>query len=690
MIKKLSSGSDIAATRAIEAEVARLHQLETQAGHALSALLLLHHNASTEPASSSSKKGASSTTSASVSASQQQLRHAAAQSAATKDANPKLVQRTVHAALLALRRVMTQFLHAEHAASSSSSSSKDTSAAHKSKKSRVEQDDLDIVPWLHERYLEFVRLALGLLAHRNGVIQATSIGVLMELLSAEAEQLAQEADAQSKTPFPSQLFSRILAALVCNAHFGDQLASAFITGYLEKFDDVRFYTYKHLASLIAVESARQGSPQSQITQANITMAQFIQHIFLLLSSANMANTAEDLNGFHCGEPVGASKIAKASNRQDARNNRLKVALSHAEIKHDGPSKRRRNQAASEADADNAGSDDDDDDAPKRKGKGRQSQRQNKYNNDDDDDDEMYDMDLVGEDMDTSDLGIQDNSLQLHPLKNLTEHRAVFTDCWLALLRLPLPIDIYKRVLIILDEQILPHLNKPKLLIDFLTESYNVGTVAHVCCLSLKVDFDYPEFYAKLYALLDPQIFHVKYRARFFHLADIFLSSSHLPSYLVASFAKRLGRLGLSAPLPAQKLILQIIFNLILRHPSCMALVHRNLERKLGELAESVPSYKEDPFDADEPNPAATRAAESSLWELDAIKSHFSHDVTQQAAVFEGKITKIEYDVNDIVEDSYASLFSNLAGRKFKEVPLSFDTVGTLLDSQELSQLWEMS
>lgn len=39
------------------------------------------------------------------------------------------------------------------------------------------------------------------------------------------------------------------------------------------------------------------------------------------------------------------------------------------------------------------------------------------------------------------------------------------------------------------------------------------------------DREYPDFYKKLYSLLDPSIYHVKYRARFFHLADLFLSSS---------------------------------------------------------------------------------------------------------------------------------------------------------------------
>jgi len=37
--------------------------------------------------------------------------------------------------------------------------------------------------------------------------------------------------------------------------------------------------------------------------------------------------------------------------------------------------------------------------------------------------------------------------------------------------------------------------------------------------------DYPDFYQKLYALLEPTVFHVKYRARFFYLLDLFLTST---------------------------------------------------------------------------------------------------------------------------------------------------------------------
>lgn len=53
-------------------------------------------------------------------------------------------------------------------------------------------------------------------------------------------------------------------------------------------------------------------------------------------------------------------------------------------------------------------------------------------------------------------------------------------------------------------------------------SFNQLTSWVLSGLSLR---EYPDFYQKLYGLLDPSIFHVKYRARFFHLVDLFLSSS---------------------------------------------------------------------------------------------------------------------------------------------------------------------
>ena len=71
----------------------------------------------------------------------------------------------------------------------------------------------------------------------------------------------------------------------------------------------------------------------------------------------------------------------------------------------------------------------------------------------------------------------------HPLLQLRIHRRGFSECWLKLLKLPLNEEMYKKVLLILHKRILPHLSEPKLLMDFLTDSYNVGGAVSLLALN---------------------------------------------------------------------------------------------------------------------------------------------------------------------------------------------------------------
>ena len=41
------------------------------------------------------------------------------------------------------------------------------------------------------------------------------------------------------------------------------------------------------------------------------------------------------------------------------------------------------------------------------------------------------------------------------------------------------------------------------------------------------NLDYPQFYIKLYALFDSNLWHSKYKSRFFRLAELFLSSTYV-------------------------------------------------------------------------------------------------------------------------------------------------------------------
>lgn len=71
----------------------------------------------------------------------------------------------------------------------------------------------------------------------------------------------------------------------------------------------------------------------------------------------------------------------------------------------------------------------------------------------------------------------------HPLLQLRIHKRGFSDCWINLLKLPLTEEMYKKILLILHKRILPHMFEPKLLMDFLTDSFNVGGAVSLLALN---------------------------------------------------------------------------------------------------------------------------------------------------------------------------------------------------------------
>lgn len=137
---------------------------------------------------------------------------------------------------------------------------------------------------------------------------------------------------------------------------------------------------------------------------------------------------------------------------------------------------------------------------------------------------------------------------------------------------------HRQLLILLLEKVLSHLDKPVLLTDFLMDSLDVGGAISLLALQgifvliQQHNLTYPNIYEKLYSMFEPEIFHTKFKARLFYLADIFLSSSHLPEGLVAAFVKRLARLALIAPPQDIVIILRFIGNLFLRHPALKRLI----------------------------------------------------------------------------------------------------------------------
>lgn len=257
---------------------------------------------------------------------------------------------------------------------------------------------------------------------------------------------------------------------------------------------------------------------------------------------------------------------------------------------------------------------------------------------------------------------------------LTEQRRAFEKMWLVFLKYQLPSSLYKKVLVRLHDSILPHLLSPSLLLDFLCAAYDVGGAISLLALNglfvliHQHNLDFPDFYLKLYNLLEPSVLHARYRARFFHLADLFLSSSHLPAYLVAAFAKRLSRLALVAPPTALLILLPFIYNLIRRHPSCRLLLHKP----------GSDEPVDDPYLADQTDPAQCRALDSSLWEVKTLQQHHHPGVAKAALLVSSPLRHHEDDLSGALETTMSELMEAELQQEVSSVPLEFEAARQLL------------
>ena len=108
-------------------------------------------------------------------------------------------------------------------------------------------------------------------------------------------------------------------------------------------------------------------------------------------------------------------------------------------------------------------------------------------------------------------------------------------------------------------------------------------------------------------------------------ADLFLTSTHLPEYLVAAFVKRLSRLCLIGPANALLMVLPFIGNLLLRHKGLTGLISNTCQEQ------------DDPYDVTEPDPAKCKAVESGLWEIRSLQSHILPQVAQAGTNHKGMI-----------------------------------------------------
>lgn len=240
------------------------------------------------------------------------------------------------------------------------------------------------------------------------------------------------------------------------------------------------------------------------------------------------------------------------------------------------------------------------------------------------------------------------------------HRKQGQKAWLALLNSGLEKQQRKTVLGYMTYHVVPWFQNVEVLMDFLTDSYNVGGATSLLSLSglfyliQEKNLDYPDFFKKLYSLLDTDLLHSKHRSRFFRLLNTFMSSTHLPGAMVASFIKRMSRLALEAPPAAIVAVIPLIYNLLKSHPTCTFMIHR-VPRSDEERQQLEDDGLLDPFDMNEPDPTQTGAMDSCLWELVTLQSHYHPNVASLAKIISEQFTKAHYNLEDFLDHSYNSV-----------------------------------
>ncbi|KAJ8589171.1 CBF-domain-containing protein [Rhizopogon salebrosus TDB-379] len=299
-------------------------------------------------------------------------------------------------------------------------------------------------------------------------------------------------------------------------------------------------------------------------------------------------------------------------------------------------------------------------------------------NDEDDWRKFFDEDTNAKDAKPKGVKGRSHTLTFHQsLHSLQAHRAVFTRAWLNFLPHLSSVStssdraLTTRALNIMHRGVLPHLTRPVLVMDWISACVDLGETIGLLALNalftlmqnynLQVQNfrDYPSFYTRLYAFLRRDVLHLKHRARFFRLTELFLSSTHLPATLLASFVKRLSRLSLHAPPAAIIMVIPFTYNILKRHPTLMVMIHRT---------EYGPSTDTDPFIDDETNPNATNALDSSLWELHSHIHHYDSAVSAMARIFAEAFTKPGYSMEDFFDHTYGTLIDTEVGRKIKKAP----------------------
>lgn len=236
------------------------------------------------------------------------------------------------------------------------------------------------------------------------------------------------------------------------------------------------------------------------------------------------------------------------------------------------------------------------------------------------------------------------------------HKHYFSAVWMKCIERAASAALHIHLLHVLGPLVLPNLTNPLVAADYLSGSFGSGGLVSVLALRgllvLMLDhgLEYPQYYEQLYSLVTADAFASRHRYELFRLLDLSLSSPRVPSYIAASFVKRIAVISLAAPAPSLYFTLPFIRKVFQVHPNCLALIHRTTKEAVlpdnagddsdaGLAAKRVAQRAtvqlfegKDPF-LREAGLRDSHALNSTLWELTALERHYLSSVPLMVSAF---------------------------------------------------------
>ncbi|RYG66755.1 hypothetical protein EON64_09050 [archaeon] len=235
------------------------------------------------------------------------------------------------------------------------------------------------------------------------------------------------------------------------------------------------------------------------------------------------------------------------------------------------------------------------------------------------------------------------------LRSAEYYKQEYQTTWLATLSLQFTPAQHKLILKHLPLYVTPHLPQPLLLADYLTASFQLGGVSAILALEsllqliIKHNLDYPQFFLSLYKLCTVSIFNAPYKNRFLKLLHMSLRSVNMPAYQVAAFIKRLAGVALHVSAPCITFCMLQIQWLFKHHQQCLTLLHNDKD-----LVDSFNVLEESDLEK-------SHALSSSLWEIEALESHYLYKIAKLAASFRVVSSTAVKTVPTVIDDSVTGI-----------------------------------